>query len=102
MDGKLRTVAMIPARLNSSRFPEKLMKDLSGKAVIRRTYEATKNTNLFDAVYVVTDSKPIYDEITGHGGAAIYSETPHDCGSDRIAEAAQKVEADTIVNVQGD
>lgn len=99
---KLKKIALIPARLNSTRFPEKLMKDLCGKTVIRRTYEATVATELFDAVYVVTDSRVIYEEITTHGGEAVYSDTAHDCGSDRIAEAAENIEADIVVNVQGD
>ena len=64
---------MIPARYSASRFPGKLMQDLEGKSVIRRTYEATVATGLFDAVYVVTDSDIIYNEITEHGGRAIMS-----------------------------
>lgn len=93
---------MIPARMDSSRFPGKLMKNLGGKTIIRRTYEATLSTDLFDAVYVVTDDEAIYREINKNGGAAIYSETPHQCGSDRIAEAVENIETDIVVNVQGD
>ena len=54
---------MIPARYAASRFPAKLMQDLSGKPVILRTYEAAVKTQLFDAVYVVTDSTLIFDTI---------------------------------------
>lgn len=93
---------MIPARYAASRFPAKLMQDLSGKPVIVRTYEAAINTALFDAVYVVTDSAIIYDTITNEGGLAIMSKKEHDCGSDRIAEAVSEMEVDIIVNVQGD
>lgn len=93
---------MIPARYAASRFPAKLMQDLSGKPVILRTYEAAVNTGLFDAVYVVTDSKLIYDTIVGEGGNALMSKKEHDCGSDRIAEAVTDMEVDIIVNVQGD
>ena len=50
---------MIPARYEAVRFPGKLLKDLGGKAVVVRTYEAAKKTNLFDEVYVVTDSLEI-------------------------------------------
>ena len=53
---------MIPARYSASRFPGKLMKNLAGKSVILRTYEATVATNLFDEVYVVTDSDTIFNE----------------------------------------
>lgn len=93
---------MIPARYAASRFPAKLMQDLSGKPVIVRTYEAAVKTELFDAVYVVTDSDIIYDTITNEGGLAIMSKKEHDCGSDRIAEAVSNMKVDIIVNVQGD
>ncbi len=93
---------MIPARYSASRFPGKLMQDLNGKTVIRRTYEATVATNLFDAVYVVTDSEIIYNEIVSHGGKAIMSKKVHESGSDRIAEAVQDLDVDIVVNVQGD
>lgn len=93
---------MIPARYAASRFPAKLMQDLSGKPVILRTYEAAVSAQLFDAVYVVTDSQVIFDTITNAGGQAIMSIKEHDCGSDRIAEAVADMEVDVIVNVQGD
>ena len=93
---------MIPARYGASRFPGKLMKDLAGKPVIVRTYEAAKSTNLFDEVYVVTDSQVIFDEIEKHGGLAIMSQKEHSCGSDRIAEAVENMDIDIVVNVQGD
>lgn len=93
---------MIPARYAASRFPAKLMQDLSGKPVIVRTYEAAIKTELFDEVYVVTDSKIIFDTITDAGGQAIMSIKEHDCGSDRIAEAVADMDVDIIVNVQGD
>lgn len=93
---------MIPARYGASRFPGKLMQDLAGKPVIVRTYEATKSTNLFDEVYVVTDSEIIFDEIEKYGGKAIMSQKEHECGSDRIAEAVENMDIDIVVNVQGD
>jgi 3-deoxy-alpha-D-manno-octulosonate 8-oxidase len=93
---------MIPARYGASRFPGKLMQDLAGKPVIVRTYEAAKATNLFDEVYVVTDSDVIFQEIEAHGGKAIMSQKEHDCGSDRIAEAVENMDVDIVVNVQGD
>lgn len=93
---------MIPARYGASRFPGKLMQDLGGKPVIVRTYQAAKETNLFDEVYVVTDSDVIFKEIESHGGKAIMSIKQHDCGSDRIAEAVADMDIDIVVNVQGD
>ena len=93
---------MIPARYAASRFPAKLMQDLSGKPVIVRTYEAVVNTGLFDDVFVVTDSSIIFDTIAEFGGKTMMSVKEHDCGSDRIAEAVSNMDVDIIVNVQGD
>ncbi|MBU2951037.1 3-deoxy-manno-octulosonate cytidylyltransferase [Tamlana agarivorans] len=93
---------MIPARYAASRFPGKLMQDLGGKTVILRTYEATVATQLFDDVFVVTDSDIIYQEIISHGGKAMMSKKEHDCGSDRIAEAVEFLDVDIVINVQGD
>ena len=98
----LRIIAMIPARYEASRFPGKLMQDLEGKTVIIRTYEAAVKTNLFQEVFVVTDSEAIFDEITSNGGKAIMSKKTHECGSDRIAEAVENMDVDVVVNVQGD
>lgn len=78
------------------------MQDLGGKTVILRTYEATVATKLFDDVYVVTDSDIIYDEIVKNGGKAMMSIKSHESGSDRIAEAVENIDADIVVNVQGD
>ena len=98
----MKIVAMIPARYAATRFPAKLMQKLGTKTVIRHTYDNTVATGLFDDVYVVTDSEIIFNEITEHGGKAIMSLRNHESGSDRIAEAAESLEVDIIVNVQGD
>jgi 3-deoxy-manno-octulosonate cytidylyltransferase (CMP-KDO synthetase) len=98
----MKTIAVIPARYASTRFPAKLMQDLGGKTVIRRTYESAVGTRLFDDVFVVTDSNVIFNEILSHGGKAIMSIAEHESGSDRIAEAVANIEADIVVNVQGD
>ena len=98
----MKIIAMIPARYSASRFPGKLMKDLGGKTVILRTFEAALNTHLFDEVYVVTDSEIIQKNISDAGGNVIMSKTAHECGSDRIAEAVAFLDADIVINVQGD
>ena len=98
----MKIIAVIPARYASTRFPAKLMQDLGGKTVIQRTYEAAANTGLFDDVFVVTDSILIYNEIINNGGKAIMSIKEHESGSDRIAEAVEKLDVDVVVNVQGD
>ena len=98
----MKVIAVIPARYASIRFPAKLMQDLGGKTVITRTYEAAVNTNLFDDVFVVTDSDLIFNEIVSQGGKAIMSSKEHESGSDRIAEAVYNLEVDIVINIQGD
>ncbi len=98
----MKIIAMIPARYQASRFPGKLMKDLGGKPVILRTYEAAIKTNLFDDVFIVTDSDIIFKTIKNADGKAIMSLKEHECGSDRIAEAVENLEVDIVINVQGD
>jgi len=98
----MKVIAMIPARYEATRFPGKLMKDLHGKPVIVRTYEAALQTNLFGDVYIVTDSDVIFKLITDVNGKAIMSKKEHECGSDRIAEAVENIDADIVINVQGD
>lgn len=98
----MKVIAVIPARYASTRLPGKLMEDLCGKPVIMRTYEAAVGTGLFDDVFVVTDSDVIFKQITLEGGKAVMSRKEHESGSDRIAEAIEHMEADIVVNVQGD
>lgn len=98
----MKIIAMIPARYEASRFPGKLLKDLAGKSVIMRTYDATVATGLFDEVYVVTDSELIYTEVLKFNGQVIMSQKTHETGSDRIAEAVEFIDTDIVVNVQGD
>ena len=93
---------MIPARLDSTRLPGKLMMDLNGSPVILSTLLNTIKTNLFDEVYVVTDSKEIYNYLIKHHKNILFSKENHVSGSDRIAEFAKNMEVDIIVNVQGD
>lgn len=95
-------MALIPARYAATRFPAKLMQLLGEKPVIRHTYENTRNTLLFDEVIVVTDHKLIFNEIIQNGGYAVMSTGEFESGSDRIAHAVRDIDADIIINVQGD
>jgi 3-deoxy-D-manno-octulosonate cytidylyltransferase len=98
----MKKIAMIPARYAATRFPAKLMQLLGDKTVILHTYNNTVATGLFDEVLVVTDSDIIYNEIVNNGGRAVMSIKEHESGSDRIAEAIEKMDVDIVVNVQGD
>jgi 3-deoxy-D-manno-octulosonate cytidylyltransferase len=98
----MKYVALIPARLSSSRLPNKMMALLGGQPVIVHTAEAVKQTGLFDEVIVVCDSTVIADAVTKAGIKAMLSKKEHASGTDRIAEAAAGIDADVFVNVQGD
>ncbi len=98
----VRRIALIPARLGATRFPRKLLAPLGGKTVIRRTFEAVRDTGLFDSVAVVTDSDEIRAEVERAGGEARMSRREHESGTDRIAEVVEGMEADLVLNVQGD
>lgn len=97
-----KIVAVIPARMNASRFPGKLMHILQHKPVIVHTYEAVRNSKLFDDVFVVCDHDNIRMAVEAAGGKVIMSIREHESGSDRIAEAVQQIDCDIVVNVQGD
>ena len=98
----MKIVAVIPARLNASRFPGKLLQPLGDAPVIVQTYKAALKTQLFDQVWVATDSDAIEELILGVGGKVFRSQKEHSCGSDRIAEAVADLDAELIINVQGD
>lgn len=98
----MKIAALIPARYGSTRLPAKLVQDLGGISVIQRTYVSTLATGIFDEVWVVTDHEEIERQIRELGGKVFFSQKSHESGSDRIAEALELVDADLIVNVQGD
>lgn len=98
----MKRIALIPARMGATRFPAKLIADLCGKPLIARTYLSTVETGVFDEVMVVTDHRDIAKIIEGEGGKVFISQEEHESGSDRIAEAVRNIDADVVVNVQGD
>jgi len=97
----MKIIAVIPARYDSTRFPGKLMEMLGDKTIISTTYQSVKNTQLFDDVFVATDSEIIFNEIIKEGGKAVMTGI-HETGSDRIAEAVRNIDCDIVINVQGD
>ena len=97
---------IIPARYASSRFPGKPLAFIGSKTMIQRVYEQA--SKLLDHVYVATDDKRIYDTVTGFGGKAVMTSPDHKSGTDRCAEAVDKIvkeagrKIDIVVNIQGD
>jgi 3-deoxy-manno-octulosonate cytidylyltransferase (CMP-KDO synthetase) len=98
----LKYVALIPARLGSSRLANKMMALLGNDPVIVHTAKAVQATGLFDEVIVVCDSIVIADVVNAAGIKTFLSQKEHVSGTDRIAEAAAAIDADVFVNVQGD
>ncbi len=98
----MKIVAVIPARYASTRFPGKPLASICGKPMIQRVYENTRRCAVLDRVVVATDSAEIVRAVEAFGGEVCLTSDRHATGTDRIAEAAQALEADFIVNVQGD
>ncbi len=98
----LRTVALIPARYASTRFPGKPLAEIAGRPMIEHVYRRTAAASSVDAVAVATDDTRIAEAVTAFGGHAVMTGAHHTSGSDRIAEAARQLSCDVIVNVQGD
>ncbi|MCL4126865.1 UNVERIFIED_CONTAM: hypothetical protein GTU68_003878, partial [Idotea baltica] len=95
-------VIVIPARLASTRLPRKLLLDRTGKSVLQHTFEQASRSKLADRVVVACDDDQIVADVTRFGGDAVMTRPDHVCGTDRIAEVAASLDADLIVNVQGD
>lgn len=98
----MKVAALIPARIGSTRFPRKMLARIKGKSLIVRTYEMAVQTRLFSEVCVVTDSDDIQKEVELAGGRVLRSTREHESGTDRIAEVAGQIDADVIINIQGD
>ena len=98
----LKIAAVIPARYASSRFPGKALAEINGKAMIARVVEAVNKCSLIDELYVATDDVRIEKAVNKTVAKPVMTSTSHRCGTDRIAEAVENIEADLIVNVQGD
>ena len=96
------TVAIIPARMGSSRFPGKPLALILGLPMIEHVYRRTAMCGLLQAVYVATCDEEILEAVEGFGGQAMMTSPLHKRASDRVAEAAQSLGAEIIVMVQGD
>ena len=98
----MKVIGIIPARYASSRFPGKPLAKLGGKYVIQRVVEQVGA--VLDDVYVATDDECIYNTVTSMGAKAVMTRSDHQSGTDRIAEALEKIDGnfDVVVNIQGD
>jgi 3-deoxy-manno-octulosonate cytidylyltransferase (CMP-KDO synthetase) len=98
----MKIIGILPARYASTRLPGKSLKDICGKPMIQYVYEAAQKSRLLYQVLVATDDQRILDAVEKFGGQACMTSIHHKNGTDRIAEVAHTVEADIVVNIQGD
>lgn len=98
----MRSIALIPARLESTRLSRKLLRELNGIPLIVRTAQNIIDFKIFDEVHVITDSTDIKNILDKYSISNFLSEKDHQTGTDRVAEYANNFDCDIIINVQGD
>ena len=98
----MKAVAVIPARLASTRMPRKMFREIGGKPLIGRVYEAVRSSSQLEDVIIATDSDEIMTVCRHHGWNALMTSSSHRSGTERVHEISQSVEAEIYLNVQGD
>lgn len=99
----MSTLAIIPARYASTRYPGKPLVDIAGKSMIQRVYDQVNRATLVDRVIVATDDSRIFDHVKSFGGDVMMTSENHVSGTDRCAEVARAFpEFEVVINVQGD
>ncbi|HDP35135.1 MAG TPA: 3-deoxy-manno-octulosonate cytidylyltransferase [Candidatus Hydrogenedentes bacterium] len=98
----MKIAGLIPARYGSSRLPGKPLALIAGKPMIQHVYERCMAAPSLTSVWVCTDDARVLDAVEAFGGRAVMTRADHISGTDRVAEAAQQLDADIIVNIQGD
>jgi 3-deoxy-manno-octulosonate cytidylyltransferase (CMP-KDO synthetase) len=100
--GALRVVGIIPARMKASRFPGKPIAKIAGLPMIEHVFRRSILNRRFSEICIATCDRQIADASEAFGCRALMTSDAHQRGTDRVAEAAQSVDADIIVNIQGD
>ncbi len=98
----LNAIAIIPARLASTRLPRKILREIAGKSMLAHVYEAAKKSPLLREVIIATDSEEVLQVAKSHGWRAEMTSSQHRSGTERVHELAQRLSAEIYVNVQGD
>ena len=98
----MKAIGIIPARYASSRFPGKPLVQIAGRTMIEHVYRRSELARSLAEVWVATDYQRIHDAVVSFGGRVVMTCADHPSGTDRIAEAAAGLDADIVVNVQGD
>lgn len=97
-----KVVGIIPARYGSTRLSGKALRLIAGKPMVQRVLERCLMSRCLDSLWVATDDERIAHEVAAVGGRVIMTSPHHPSGTDRLAEAVTKIEADIVVNLQGD
>src|ERR1700757_2839493 len=98
----MNAIAVIPARLASTRLPRKMLREIAGKPLIGVVYEAVRSSPLLNDVIVATDSDEIMNICQQHGWKAQMTAATHKSGTERVHEVSGRESADVYINVQGD
>jgi 3-deoxy-manno-octulosonate cytidylyltransferase (CMP-KDO synthetase) len=98
----MKIVCILPARMGSSRFPGKPLAKICGRPMIEHAYWRSRKCQALNEVYVATCDEEIVAATESFGGLAVMTSSSHERASDRVAEVAEKVDADIFVMVQGD
>ncbi|MFZ0288421.1 MAG: 3-deoxy-manno-octulosonate cytidylyltransferase [Candidatus Sulfotelmatobacter sp.] len=98
----MKTVAVIPARLASTRLPRKMLREIAGKPLVGWVYEAVHSSPLVSEVIIATDSEEIMDACKHYGWKARMTSSSHRSGTERVHEVSNHITADLYLNVQGD
>ena len=98
----MRAIGLIPTRLNSTRLASKALLQIDGLPLVVHTFKRSQMAKSLADVYVCTDSEKIRQAVLDHGGKVIMTRSDHTNGTERIAEAAQELDADYFVDIQGD
>ncbi len=98
----MKTIAVIPARMGSSRFPGKPIAKILGRPMIEHIYKRVAMSKSLDATYIATCDEEIRQVAESFGAQVLMTADTHERASDRVAEAVEKLDADLIVMVQGD
>src|ERR1700685_2228313 len=98
----MKFIAIIPARLASTRLPRKMLREIAGKPLVGWTYEAVRASPLLSDVIIASDSEDILETCRRSGWNAQMNSTAHRSGTERAHEVSNSIAADIYVNVQGD
>ena len=98
----MKAIGIIPARYASTRFPGKPLVEIGGRTMIEHVYRRATQAKSLAEVWVATDDERIFAAVEGFGGRVVMTRADHPSGTDRIAEAVRGLDADVVVNVQGD